>query len=127
MRIVIKTKDPIDIQADLERRKKRTVEVIYNEILKLVSAPPVSREELRFSGHPYARVVRGATPVEPVVHSNTGRLKGSIKVKRDGVVFDLDECPYIEYVREGTRTMIPRRFVREAIKNAQDELRRIWL
>ena len=125
MRLTVRTKNPTYIQSDLEQRKKRTVEVIYNEILKLVSSRPISREELRFSGHPYARR-HGLKYIEPVVHLNTGRLKSAIKVRRDGVVFDLSECPYIEYVRKGTRTMLPRWFVKEAIKNAQPELRKIW-
>ncbi len=125
MKLTIKISGLEDIHADLEQRKKRTIEVIYNEILKLVSARPISREELRFSGHPYARR-HGLKYIEPVVHLNTGRLKSAIKVRRDGVVFDLSDCPYIEYVRKGTRTMLPRWFVKEAIKNAQPELRKIW-
>ena len=125
MKLIIKTKTSADIQADLEQRVKRTVEIIYNEILKLVSARPMSREELRFSGHPYARR-HGLKYIEPIVHVNTGRLKDSIKTRRDGIVFDLSGCPYIEYIREGTRIMLPRPFVKEAIENAQPELRKVW-
>lgn len=125
MRLIIKVKTSTDIQTDLEQRVKHTVETIYDEILELVSARSMSREELRFSGHPYARR-HGLKYIEPIVHVNTGRLKDSIKVKRNKIVFNLNNCPYIEYVREGTRIMLPRPFVREAIKNAQPKLRKIW-
>jgi len=48
MKLTIKISGLEDIHADLEQRKKRTIEVIYNEILKLVSARPISREDCAF-------------------------------------------------------------------------------
>jgi len=124
MRLSIRLPSVSKIFDDLEKRKQKSVDVIFEEVIQLVSGEPLSNEELRRRGHPYSR--RRPTNLSPLVHIRTGRLKASIRKKRDGIAFDTSRAPHLKYVVEGTRRMIPRDFIVAALRKASDRLKEIW-
>ncbi|MCD6149074.1 hypothetical protein J7J18_06910 [bacterium] len=124
MRLLIRLPSVSKIYDDLERRKQKSIDVIFEEVIRLVSGEPLSNEELRRRGHPYSR--RRPTNLSPLVHIRTGRLKASIRKNRDGIAFDTGKAPHLKYVTKGTRRMIPRDFIAAALQRASDRLREIW-
>jgi len=124
MKLTIRLPSAAKFTKDLRERKKRSVDVIFNELQKLTSGESLSNKKLRELKHPYSR--KNPAILTPLVHVRTGRLKGSMRKTDDGVVFESRDAPYLEYVVKGTKRMIPRDFVKAALKNALPELKKIW-
>jgi len=117
-----------DTLSELRDRVQKTLDVIYEKLIEVTSANLYSERELRRL-RPYSRV----RPLEtsPLVHKRTGKLQSAIKKEMVSdtygrITLDTKKSPHINYVYHGTRRMIPRPFVDEALKRAENEIRRIW-
>ena len=124
MRLTFRLTPITKITEDIKERKKQSIDVIFDEIQKLVSGDPLPNKKLRAMGHPFSR--RNPAILSPLVHVRTGRLRSSIRKTDSGIVFENKKAPHLEYVVKGTRRMIPRDFVKAALENALPELKKIW-
>jgi len=116
-----------DVVENVKERVQKTLDVIYDKLIEVTSADKYTEKELRRL-RPYSR----AKPLDtsPLVHRRTGRLQDAIKKEINGlnarIVLDTKKSPHIEYVYYGTRKMVPRKFIDEAIERAIPEIQRIW-
>ena len=112
---------------EIKRRLERTAEVVYEELIKITSAKTYSEKDLKRL-RPYSR--RDPKTLLPEVHRRTGRLQSAISLDIGDftahIYLDTGKAPHLEYVWKGTKTMIPRPFVEEAIKRAEPKIREIW-
>ena len=116
----------IDVDKYKEKLEK-TLEAVYEELMKITSATRYTEEDLRRL-RPYSR--RNPRTLSPEVHKRTGALQAAIKTEMGEftarIILETDKVPHLEYVWKGTRRMIPRPFVEEAIKRAEPKIREIW-